>query len=867
LNCKVLIAIRNSQFAIRMALLERIFRRRREPDSIETLHYRMEAFRSLVDRNNRVLELIADAGEKLGGEFIFDSQYLKTLTAQLHQEVRGVVYDLEMLTKNAYPDLAEAFQRIQAELGQILESRVTVPATDYVIPIDRVSEELTDAVGRKMARLGEIRNRLGCKVPDGFVVTASACQAYFESAGIMQILEEWSDSEVSNETQLKEKAQQLQSIIMSTPLPREVRRPFSSALLKLQRERNCPALALRSSATGEDGELSFAGLYATRLGVASEESEAALREVIASLFSPSAMMYRHSSGMHPARAIMAVGCQCLADARAAGVLYTLDPANPEGNAMIITATLGLGKPVVEGTVAGDRMVISRSSPHSFLSHSVVEKKEMLAYLPGRGLQSLETPEDQRLKPCLEPDEIAGLADTALKIERYMKCAQDIEWAVDGKGTILILQTRPLRITYSRRAESRAMNHLAAEHRVLMRSRGTVACRGIGAGPVVIVGDDFEPETMPQGAVLVARASSPRLSAAMPKAAAVITDLGTSTSHLATVAREFRVPMIVDTGDATRIFEGVAAATVDAEDSVIYEGIVSELLHDQLLTHSAYQEAREFRLLRRILNKVAPLSLSDPQASNFKASSCATYHDLIRFAHEKAVECLIEGSGLDASRAMGFARRLDLNVPLDLIVLDLGGGLRSAGSPAGPARMEDVASAPLRSLMEGLLTPGIWSRNPVEIDLDGFMASATRSEFSTMAAISKPEPNLAVVSGNYLHLNLKLGYHFNIVDCYLGSSSNDNFIYFRFAGGVTELTRRTRRAQLLAAILERFDFVTERRRDLVEGRIKKLAAPDMEDRLRMIGRLIGFTRQLDVSLRDDLSVEYCMNRFMTGNYST
>jgi pyruvate,water dikinase len=846
-----------------MALLEKIFHRRRGSDFIDTLQYRIEAFRSLVDRNNRVLELIADAGEKLGGEFIFDSQYLKTLTAQLHQEVREVIHDLEMLTRNTHSDLVEVLQRVQAELQEILESRVTVPKTDYVIPIGRAGEELTDAVGHKMARLAEIRNRLGCKIAEGFVVTASACKTYFETAGIMQILEEWSGQEENIEDRLRQKAQQLQSAIMSTPLPREIRKSFSSALIKLQRGRRCPAVALRSSATGEDGELSFAGLYSTRLGVSPEEAEPALREVIASLFSPAAMIYRHSSGMHPARALMAVGCQCLVDARAAGVVYTLDPADPESDAMIITATNGLGRPVVEGTVAVDRMVISRKLPHSFLSHSIADKKEMLVHVPGRGLQVLQVPEDQRLKPCLGQDEIADLAGTALKIERYMKCAQDIEWAIDSQGTIFIMQTRPLRVTYSRRADSRVISHLSAQHRILMQSRGTVACRGIGSGPVVVVGENFEPETMPQSAVLVARASSPRLSAAMPKAGAVITDLGTSTGHLATIAREFRIPMIVGTETATRVFPGVATATVDAEDNVVYEGIVPELVRDQLLTHSAYQEAREFRLLRRILNRVAPLSLSDPQDSNFKASSCSTYHDIIRFAHEKAVQCLTEGACLQLSRTSGFARQLHLNVPLDLIVIDLGGGLKQIDQ-SRPALIEDVSSAPLRHLLEGLLTPGVWSRDPVEIDLDGFMASATRSALSSGLVTFTPQRNLAVISSPYLHLNLKLGYHFNIVDCYVTENSNDNFIYFRFAGGVTEMTRRTRRAQLLSAILERFDFVTERKGDLVVGRVKKLVLPEMENRLRMIGRLIGFTRQLDVSLREDADIEKCLKQFMDFN---
>ncbi len=843
-----------------MALLDRFFHRIRQSDTIGVLSDRMEAFRSLVEQNNKVLELIADAGDKLGGEFIFDSQYLKTLATQLQQEVHGVVYDLAALTGNAYPELPQVFQRIQAELRDVLDARIAIPKTDYVVPIDRVVEELADAVGHKMSRLAEIRNRLNCSIPSGFVVTTRACRDYFEAAGIMPTLMEWSGFEAESETRLREKAKQLQAAIMAAPVPREIQKPIQAAINKLRREQDRSTLAWRSSAPGEDGELSFAGLYATRLGVPFDEAEFAFREVVASLFSPAAMMYRRGVGMHPANSIMAVGCQCLIDARSAGIVYTLDAANPERDAMIITATPGLGRPVVEGTAPVDRIVLSRNPPYPFISRSVAEKREMLVPVPGKGVQVLEVPADRRFKLCLEEDEIAQLARIALQIERYMKQVQDIEWAIDKRGKIFILQARPLRISSPRRADLGLLSNLAAHHRIIMQSHGTIACRGIGAGPVVLVSEDFQPENIPQGAILVARASSPRLSAAVLKAAAVITDLGTSAGHLATIAREFRVPMIVDTREATQIFRGVAKATVDAEDNVVYEGIVPELVHDQLLTNSGYQEAREFRLLRRMLNKIAPLYLNDPQDAGFKASNCRTYHDIIRFAHEKAVECLIEGACLDTSRATAFVRQLDLDVPLDLIVLDLGGGLRSTAG-ARSARFEDIASAPLRPLLQGLLTPGVWSKEPVEMDLDGFMASATRGMVSSTSATAMPQRNLAVISSCYLHLNLKLGYHFNVVDCYLTEKSNDNFIYFRFAGGVTEMTRRTRRAQLLSAILEKFDFVVERKGDLVVGRVKNLICPEMEIRLCMIGKLIGFTRQLDVSLRDDAAVKYSTEQFM------
>jgi pyruvate,water dikinase len=119
----------------------------------------------------------------------------------------------------------------------------------------------------------------------------------------------------------------------------------------------------------------------------------------------------------------------------------------------------------------------------------------------------------------------------------------------------------------------------------------------------------------------------------------------------------------------------------------------------------------------------------------------------------------------------------------------------------------------------------------------------------------------------MNLNLHLGYHFNVVDCYLSSERNENYIYFRFVGGVTEMTRRLRRTELLRRILEAHDFVVEARADLIYGRIKKITADAMIANLQMIGRLIGFTRQLDILLRDDTLVDKYASKFLENGTAT
>ena len=467
-------------------------------------------------------------------------------------------------------------------------------------------------------------------------------------------------------------------------------------------------------------------------------------------------------------------------------------------------------------------------------------------------------------PVLDDATLALLAKTSLRIEQHMRCPLDIEWALGNDGTITLLQARPLRLGPA--ARPRAEDVLAAckRHRILLRDRGEVACRGVGIGPVFVAESDDAIDGFTPGSVLVAQYASPRLSALVATASALISEVGSVAGHLATVAREYRVPAILGVKGATRDLTRGTVITVDADENTVYEGNVEALFRYQLLRSQPYEESPTFRELRRMLRNIAPLNLRDPGSSNFAPEHCRTYHDIIRFAHERALAEFASLNGIDIDGHRSSARTLDLDIPLDLVVIDLGGGV-AAGAKGRTLAPRQIASRPLVVLLEGLLTPGAWSMNPTDMDLEGFLASATRADPLTMAGSVAVRRNTAIVSANYLNLNLRLGYHFNVVDCYLGENPEDSYIFFRFIGGVTEVARRTRRARLLAAILARQEFKTDLAGELVIGRLQGMPQAVCEERLRMVGRLIGFSRQLDITLRDDLVVDRLVDAFLQGRY--
>ncbi len=141
---------------------------------------------------------------------------------------------------------------------------------------------------------------------------------------------------------------------------------------------------------------------------------------------------------------------------------------------------------------------------------------------------------------------------------------------------------------------------------------------------------------------------------------------------------------------------------------------------------------------------------------------------------------------------------------------------------------------------------------MSVDFRSFMSSLTRTFSSHLVSPRFVGQNLAVISGEYANINLRLGYHFNMIDAYIGEQINDNYAYFRFMGGVTDPPRRSRRARLIYETLARNNFNVDLRGDLVIGRIKKLD-PQLMSKMLLLGQLVGFTRQLDVKMTSDTQV--------------
>lgn len=98
--------------------------------------------------------------------------------------------------------------------------------------------------------------------------------------------------------------------------------------------------------------------------------------------------------------------------------------------------------------------------------------------------------------------------------------------------------------------------------------GHPASSGRATGPVRVVTDTADFDVFTDGEVLVAKATAPAWTILFGRAAAVVTDGGTLAAHASLVAREYGIPAVVGTGDATTRLHTGQYVTVDGTTGIV-----------------------------------------------------------------------------------------------------------------------------------------------------------------------------------------------------------------------------------------------------------------------------------------------------------
>jgi pyruvate,water dikinase len=319
----------------------------------------------------------------------------------------------------------------------------------YTVWFEKAGKEALHLVGGKNASLGELI-RADIPVPPGFSVTTEAYHEFLIEGGIKEEIEKiLSPIGLQDVASLEEASQTIRELIRQTPMPKRIEEVIRSNYQALSQVCDIPDIpvAVRSSATAEDlPGASFAGQQDTFLWVEGcEEVLDKIKSCMSSLFTSRAISYRMKMGFPHEKVLISVGVQKIVDAKAAGVMFTLNPLNGDPSKVVIEGNWGLGETVVSGTVNPDKFVVDKVTKD--IEKTISKKCVECVYDPEKkGVAHMDISYERQEVQCVEDQEILELARYAKRIEEYYGCPQDIEWAIDKNRpfpfNIFMVQSRP-----------------------------------------------------------------------------------------------------------------------------------------------------------------------------------------------------------------------------------------------------------------------------------------------------------------------------------------------------------------------------------------------------------------------------------------
>jgi pyruvate, water dikinase len=419
-----------------------------------------------------------------------------------------------------------------------------------ILPLSSPAATDAERVGPKAANLARLA-QAGLPTPGGFCITADAYHRQIGHLGIADAVRAYADADQTTQRRL---SVEIRLALYQSELAADLRADILAAWSQQQK----PA-AVRSSALVEDrADSSFAGQFESFLGLTDEgEFFTALRACWAALWTTNARRSMAQHGLDPSATAMAVLVQPLVAAHASGGGLS---ETAEGN-MLISATWGLGSTIAQGEVVPDRIVLSRQG---FVRSNQAGRKhhrESCVHGAGAagGTAAQAVPDELARAPCLSAGQATALGRLLRKTETVLGMPVEIEWALDEAG-FKLLQARPLRVQAAAVPDEIWLKHPGLN--------GHPAGIGWGSGRAVVVNCECELARVAPGDILVTRVAGPALSHILPRVGGVVAELGGSTSHLASLARERGIPAVLGVLDATQHIPDGAQVAVDGVAGIV-----------------------------------------------------------------------------------------------------------------------------------------------------------------------------------------------------------------------------------------------------------------------------------------------------------
>jgi len=833
------------------------------------LREKYEAFKRLLGYDRAAHEHLAVLEDLYYNQRRVDLEFVVRTYEAFSAAVAGMVQELLIMCPNGYWSLKDYHKKFDFYVRFMLAPPKFDFSPPFILTLDQDHCLDEKTAGGKAAVLARLKQALGLPVPQGFVITTRAFHFFMEAGDLYAFVrQQLAALDIDDPDSLAATARTLETAVFESPLPEELAREIDAGLAWLESEtigfkggRAPFRLAMRSSAVGEDGDVSFAGQYQSQMNVAMADVGLGYKRVIAGKYSPAALSYRIRSGIPDHDTPMAVLVLGMIEARAAGIIYTRDVNGRYPGSLKIYSAWGLGGAVVDGRVTPDMIRLDQNG--GITSIRTGAKDRRLVPDGEQGTCMVGTINAKRRALSLGTTEIITLNKWARKVEQYFKTPQDMEWCLSAERELYLLQSRSLK---AREPVEKDRSVSVPDLSPLCRG-GQIICSGKAAGPLFKLDRLEQLKDIPEHAVVAAPFGLPQYAAAIHRMAGIILETGSAAGHFASIAREFGLPAIICSEGFAGLESG-SMVTLDADTGKVYPGQITSLLSSSSgrSDQDGFSKSTLMDKLEFMIRFCADLKLTDPDAGDFSPDACRSMHDIIRFIHETAVRDMFFLGQRRGTRKKG-AKQLISGLPMLFYVLDVGSG-KDAGLFPLPAKksvlgMADLACIPLKALFKGLSHPDICWDEAIHFDWESY------DKIVMAGGIISPDSpqfgSYAVVSKTYMNLNLRFGYHFVILDCICAQSRQDNYILFRFSGGGGNSGGRWRRAGFIAGVLEKIGFVTQVTSDLIDGRIMGIDGTRIQEILDLTGRLLGATKLMDMYLKDGADMEEYVTAFMNGQY--
>jgi pyruvate, water dikinase len=759
-----------------------------------------------------------------------DMDAIKRLYDRLQLAVQKMIVALGDLGDHRSGDLLKIHQHFDRQTAPLFGPALSLPSHPILVSLEDIHPDMAPFVGHKAAHLAAIGNSIGLPVPQGFVLTAKAFDRFLEDNELPGVIDAYlRDLTVEHAECIDERCEAIRRLILQAPVPSDIEDAIRN---KLDRWREHQGgfifTAVRSTAIGEDSEVSFAGQFATLLNVPAKSVIAAYKEVLASKYNPGAILYRMRYGMDDRTTPMAVIVMAMVSSQASGVMYTRNPSRPEQADLQISAIRGLGEYLMSGDTAPHVLSVCRRTGRITTRHAA-QQSHWITTRPEGGTCLAPIPREDQVHPPIDDATARCLADWGERLEKHFGGPQDVEWAIDAAQHLYLLQSRSLGLDGP--PPSEPIDVLPLERLPVIHAGGRKACSGIVAGRIYHAGQTHS-ETIPADSILVIPKAAPEYAPTVARVRGVIAVKGSAASHLASVAREFGVPMIVNTGpDDGRWIQG-QWVTLYADKVTVYAGRIPAIDGRPSQSPSDPFESPVRRRLRALSNRITHCHRPSPDETTPLPYHVHTLHDLLRLAYRFAMETL-HTHRLETENAIQVIHWAEDNVANDF-------NIQSTINPPSPAH--PIGELFLQALWDGLSWSPQNTTASQRFGIDGY----------------------ALIADNSMHVTIPFESQQSIIDVCRPPNHNADQIRLRVVGGTGPYYKRCLRTRFLAEILEGIGLSIRINGALLEASVTSGALENSRDLLRQIGRLLNFSRGMDSALVGPWALKALRSTFMTSD---